>query len=102
MLAGLDDEATKRNGRSLLTCKRTDRTLRFDAPSALSPKDVMKACKALGSGKLGVVRVLGDGTSAAVDVPASKLDRLLANADAPGGLPAGWALSLPDTLDAAS
>ena len=94
ILAGVDDRPPA--PRSLLTCKPTDRTLRFEsAAGGLDPKAVMAACKALGSGKLGVVRVVDGGAAALVDVPAKKVAALVAAAES--GLPDGWAMSLPES-----
>ena len=50
----------------------------------------MKGLKALGSGKLGRVRVVDDGCGAYVEVPAKRAAKVLAAAAAAGALPEGW------------
>ena len=53
----------------------------------------MKALKALGSGKLGRVRVVDEGMAAFVEVPAKRAAKVLAAAAAAGALPEGWGLA---------
>ena len=64
--------------RSRETGKASDRTLKVTAASGdLAPGAVVKALKALGSGKLGRVRVVDDGCGAYVEVPAKRAARAL-------------------------
>jgi superfamily II DNA/RNA helicase len=80
--------------RSRETGKASDRTLRVTASSGdLAPGAVVKALKALGSGKLGRVRVVDDGCGAYVEVPAKRAAKVLAAAAAAGALPEGWGLA---------
>lgn len=79
--------------RSVLTARRSERTLHFRAP-VLSASQVTKACKALGSGKLSTVRLGYDNTTALVDVPITKLDAIVASASRDGALPPGWTLTV--------
>jgi len=80
--------------RSRETGKASDRTLRVTASSGgLAPGAVVKALKALGSGKLGRVRVVDEGMAAFVEVPAKRAAKVLTAAAAPGALPEGWGLA---------
>ncbi len=80
--------------RSRETGKASDRTLRVTASSGgLAPGAVVKALKALGSGKLGRVRVVDDGCGAYVEVPAKRAGKVLAAAAESGALPEGWGLA---------
>ena len=80
--------------RSRETGKASDRTLKVTAASGdLAPGAVVKALKALGSGKLGRVRVVDDGCGAFVEVPAKRAGKVLAAAAESGALPAGWGLA---------
>ena len=80
--------------RSRETGKASDRTLRVTASSGdLAPGAVVKALKALGSGKLGRVRVVDDGCGAYVEVPAKRAAKVLAAAGENGALPEGWGLA---------
>ena len=80
--------------RSRETGKASDRTLRVTASSGgLAPGAVVKALKALGSGKLGRVRVVDDGCGAYVEVPAKRAAKVLAAAAESGALPEGWGLA---------
>ena len=80
--------------RSRETGKASDRTLRVTASSGgLAPGAVVKALKALGSGKLGRVRVVDDGCGAFVEVPAKRAAKVLAAAGENGALPEGWGLA---------
>eukprot|EP00613_Pedinella_sp_CCMP2098_P072141 CAMPEP_0171931098 /NCGR_PEP_ID=MMETSP0993-20121228/29147_1 /TAXON_ID=483369 /ORGANISM="non described non described, Strain CCMP2098" /LENGTH=683 /DNA_ID=CAMNT_0012571047 /DNA_START=52 /DNA_END=2103 /DNA_ORIENTATION=+ len=116
-LSGLDSVPTPR---SLITASPADRTIRVtkasksandndrddggdgddDVSGVLSPAEVTRLCKSLGSGKLGRVTVLADG-SAVFDMPAAKAARLVetANSAATGGvLEGGWLVELPMSL----
>jgi superfamily II DNA/RNA helicase len=118
--------------RSLLTADPADRTVRVIARSSnrnpgtsggaeeeeeeetgdgsgldrMSPAKVTRACKSLGSGKLGRVTVLPDGHSAVFDLPARKAESLVRSANAAtttagkdkGLLPSGWVIDLPESL----
>mmetsp|Transcript_27154 Transcript_27154/g.82293 ORF Transcript_27154/g.82293 Transcript_27154/m.82293 type:complete len:493 (-) Transcript_27154:24-1502(-) len=80
--------------RSRETGKASDRTLRVTASSGgLAPGAVVKALKALGSGKLGRVRVVDEGSAAFVEVPAKRAAKVLAAAAESGALPEGWGLA---------
>jgi hypothetical protein len=80
--------------RSRETGKASDRTLRVTASSGgLAPGAVVKALKALGSGKLGRVRVVDEGCGAFVEVPAKRAAKVLAAAAESGALPEGWGLA---------
>jgi len=80
--------------RSRETGKASDRTLKVTASSGdLAPGAVVKALKALGSGKLGRVRVVDEGCGAYVEVPAKRAAKVLSAAAAAGALPEGWGLA---------
>lgn len=63
---------------SLLTGSTSERTLRLirNDEEALNPPEVIKACKALGSGKLGRVNICQDG-SAVFDLPQKRAMKLM-------------------------
>lgn len=87
--------------RSVLTARRSERTLHFRGP-ALSASEVTKVCKTLGSGKLSAVRLGYDNTTALVDVPITKLDAMVASASRDGVLPSGWTFSVLPNDDESS
>lgn len=77
-LSGLEEVAPMR---SLLTADSRDRTIRVWTKSCnqsnpLSPPEVTKVVKSLGSGKLGRISICDDG-SAVFDLPAKRAERLL-------------------------
>ena len=79
--------------RSRETGKASDRTLKVTASSGgLAPGAVVKALKALGSGKLGRVRVVDDGCGAYVEVPAKRAGRSRRRRGN-GRAPEGWGLA---------
>jgi len=95
-LAALSGLTTLPVARSLLTARAAERTLRVDVDETaneLSPTDVVKTLKALGSGKLDRINLSASKRSALVDVPTAKLDAVLE--EAKSGLPPGWRISLP-------
>lgn len=72
--------------RSILTGRKDRVTLKFEGEdSAISPTSVTKICKAMGSGKLGAVQTTKSPNdesrtfSAFVDIPTSKVDKVLDN-----------------------
>jgi len=99
-LSGLDDVVP---ARSLLTADPGDRTIRVwndscDSGNPLSPSEVTKLVKSLGSGKLGRVSTCADG-SVIFDLGARKADLLLesaANEANVGG--GGWHFDMPGSL----
>jgi len=77
-LSGLEEASPMR---SLLTADSRDRTIRVWTKSCsrsnpLSPPEVTKVVKSLGSGKLGRISICDDG-SAVFDLPSKKAERLL-------------------------
>ena len=76
--------STSRPHMSLLSGSESDLTLRLyrrnnngeEEPSSFTPPEVIKICKAWGSGKLGRVIILSDG-SAAFDLPKKRAMKLL-------------------------
>ena len=83
-----------RGRRSRETGKSSDQTLVVtSAADTLAPGAVVKALKALGSGKLGRVRVGDGGLTAFVEVPAKRAAKVLAAAAVGGALPEGWGLA---------
>ncbi len=77
-LSGLEEAVPMR---SLLTADSRDRTIRVWTKSCsrsnpLSPPEVTKVAKSLGSGKLGRISICDDG-SAVFDLPAKKAERFL-------------------------
>ena len=102
-LSGLEDVVPPR---SLLTANPSDRTIRVWNESCsrgnpLSPPEVTKLVKALGSGKLGRISICEDG-SAVFDLSQSKAKRLLKKAkdDEMKSLVAGWGFDIPESLPA--
>ena len=100
-LSGLDGVVPPR---SLLTADPRDRTIRVwtdtsGSSNPLSPPEVTKVVKALGSGKLGRITICSDG-SAVFDLGAKKADRLLQNASDDDELKnSGWRLEMPSSLE---
>lgn len=97
----ISDYAPDLRPRSLLSGRKDRATLRLDGPENLiSPSTVIKVCKALGSGKLGVVHNVG--ASAFVDIPIAKLNIVLANFADPAkvrtAVPPGLTLSVAHSL----
>ena len=82
---------------SLLSGSETDRTLRFFMKSGepVSPPEVIKSCKELGSGKLGRVIICDDG-SAVFDLPTKRASKLLGAASKRAE--EEWQLEQPLTL----
>eukprot|EP00577_Skeletonema_sp_RCC1716_P005843 CAMPEP_0113376284 /NCGR_PEP_ID=MMETSP0013_2-20120614/2549_1 /TAXON_ID=2843 ORGANISM="Skeletonema costatum, Strain 1716" /NCGR_SAMPLE_ID=MMETSP0013_2 /ASSEMBLY_ACC=CAM_ASM_000158 /LENGTH=778 /DNA_ID=CAMNT_0000258359 /DNA_START=86 /DNA_END=2422 /DNA_ORIENTATION=- /assembly_acc=CAM_ASM_000158 len=102
-LSGLEEIVPPR---SLLTANPSDRTIRAWNDSGtrsnpLSPPEVTKLVKALGSGKLGRISICEDG-SAVFDLSRSKAKRLLQNAgeDEMSSLVEGWHFEMPESLSA--
>jgi len=99
-LSGLDSVVPPR---SLLTSDPRDRTIRVrnescNASNPLSPSEVTKVVKALGSGKLGRISVCDDG-SAVFDLGAKKAERLLQNVASDADLDSsGWHFDMPGSL----
>ena len=89
---------------SLLTRSPNDRTLRLRKTdrSSLTPPEVTKYCKSLGSGKLGRVTISDEDGSALFDLPEKRAKRLLAavadTADN-GGDNTLYELEMPTSLD---
>jgi hypothetical protein len=102
-LSGLEDVVPPR---SLLTANPSDRTIRVWKESCsrknpLSPPEVTKLVKSLGSGKLGRISICEDG-SAVFDLSQSKAKRLIKKAkdDEMKSLVAGWSFDMPESLPA--
>mmetsp|Transcript_28901 Transcript_28901/g.46878 ORF Transcript_28901/g.46878 Transcript_28901/m.46878 type:complete len:779 (+) Transcript_28901:85-2421(+) len=102
-LSGLEEVVPPR---SLLTANPSDRTIRAWNDSCsrnnpLSPPEVTKLLKALGSGKLGRISICEDG-SAVFDLSGSKAKRLMENAsnDEMSALVEGWHFEMPESLSA--
>ncbi|KAL7546905.1 hypothetical protein ACHAWF_016439 [Thalassiosira exigua] len=99
-LSGLDGSVPPR---SLLTADHRDRTIRVwnnssNSSNPLSPPEVTKVLKALGSGKLGRISITRDG-SAVLDLASKKAERLLKHAAADDDLLAsGWHFEMPASL----
>jgi superfamily II DNA/RNA helicase len=85
--------------RSLLTADLRDRTLRVwsDESVSLSPPEVTKFVKGLGSGKIGRVMICSDG-SAVFDLPTKRASRLLATAGKSNGVDLPLHVELPSKL----
>lgn len=102
-LSGLEEVVPPR---SLLTANPSDRTIRAwndscNRNNPLSPPEVTKLVKALGSGKLGRISICDDG-SAVFDLSRSKAKRLIQNAgeDEMSSLVKGWHFEMPESLPA--
>ena len=102
-LSGLEDVVPPR---SLLTANPSDRTIRVwnescSRENPLSPPEVTKLVKALGSGKLGRISICEDG-SAVFDLSQSKAKRLIKKAkdDEMKSLVRGWSFDMPESLPA--
>jgi superfamily II DNA/RNA helicase len=102
-LSGLEDVVPPR---SLLTANPSDRTIRVWSDSCsrrnpLSPPEVTKVVKELGSGKLGRISICEDG-SAVFDLSQSKAKRLLQKAGDKemSSLVEGWHFEMPESLSA--
>jgi superfamily II DNA/RNA helicase len=100
-LSGLDEVVSPR---SLLTANPSDRTIRvwndaYNRRNPLSPPEVTKLLKALGSGKLGRITICDDG-SALFDLSRSKAKLLLkkANDSNMSSIVAGWHFEMPESL----
>ena len=99
-LSGLDDIVPPR---SLLTADPGDRTIRVwsdlcDANNPLSPSDITKLVKSLGSGKLGRISTCEDG-SVVFDLCSRKAELLLESAANDTNLvESGWHFEIPFTL----
>lgn len=100
-LSGLEEVVPPR---SLLTANSSDRTIRAwndscNRNNPLSPPEVTKLVKALGSGKLGRISICDDG-SAVFDLSRSKAKRLIQNAgkDEMSSLVEGWHFEMPESL----
>ena len=102
-LSGLEEVVPPR---SLLTANPSDRTIRVwndscSRSNPLSPPEVTKLVKALGSGKLGRISICEDG-SAVFDLSSSKAKRLMQNAgeEEMSALVEGWHFEMPESLSA--
>jgi superfamily II DNA/RNA helicase len=101
-LSGLDDVVPPR---SLLTADPGDRTIRVwsdscDAANPLSPSEVTKLVKSLGSGKLGRISTCEDG-SVVFDLGSKKAELLLESAAANDDtklVESGWHFEIPVSL----
>ncbi len=99
-LSGLDDVVP---ARSLLTADPGDRTIRVynkscDSSNPLSPSEVTKIVKSLGSGKVGRISTCLDG-SVIFDLGANKADLLLEKAANDANLSSGgWHFEMPCSL----
>jgi superfamily II DNA/RNA helicase len=101
-LSGLDDVVPPR---SLLTADPGDRTIRVwsdscDANNPLSPSEVTKLVKSLGSGKLGKISTCEDG-SVVFDLGSRKAELLLESAAANDDtklVESGWHFEIPVSL----
>jgi len=91
--------------RSLLTAEPGERTIHvwresYDSSNSLSPSEVTKIVKSLGSGKLGRISTCDDG-SVVFDLGAKKADLLLESAANDAYLHSiGWHFEMPDSLPA--
>ena len=96
-LSGLDDVVP---ARSLLTADPGDRTIRvWNESRSLSPSEVTKLVKSLGSGKLGRISTCADG-SVIFDLGAKKADLLLESAANDANLGSGgWHFDMPVVLE---
>lgn len=97
-LSGLDGVVPPR---SLLTADPRDRTIRVwnDSNEPLSPPEVTKLVKSLGSGKLGRIQILSNG-SAVFDLGAKKAERLMENVASDDSLKsAGWYFDMPSSIE---
>jgi hypothetical protein len=89
--------------RSLLTASLSERTLRVTrtcdgAPMDVSPSEVVKLCKGLGSGKLARVEIFADG-SAVFDLTNERAQKLVdAAARDEAVMRAGYSIDFPTTL----
>ncbi len=102
-LSGLEEIVPPR---SLLTANPSHRTIRVwndscNQKNPVSPPEVTKLVKALGSGKLGRISICDDG-SAVFDLSRSKAKRLIQNAgkDEMSSLVEGWHFEMPESLSA--
>ncbi|KAL7534295.1 hypothetical protein ACHAXR_005789, partial [Thalassiosira sp. AJA248-18] len=96
-LSGLDEVVPPR---SLLTADPRDRTIRVwnESGNPLSPPEVTKVVKALGSGKLGRISICDNG-SAVFDLGAKKAERLLKNVSSDASLKdSGWHFEMPSSI----
>lgn len=97
-LSGLDTAVPPR---SLLTSDPRDRTIQVwneSSSNPLSPPEVTKVVKALGSGKLGRISICNDG-SAVFDLGAKKAELLLKNVASDADLKSsGWHFEMPSSL----
>lgn len=98
-LSGLDDVVPPR---SLLTADSGDRTIRVwsdscDSSNPLSPSEVTKLVKSLGSGKLGRMTTCEDG-SVVFDLGSRKAELLLETAANDDTNLSGWHFEIPFTL----
>ena len=100
-LSGLDEVVPPR---SLLTANPSERTIRVWKDSCsrqnpLTPPEITKLVKTLGSGKLGRISICEDG-SAVFDLSRSKAKRLLQNVadDDMSSLVEGWNFEMPESL----
>lgn len=95
-LSGLDGVVPNR---SLLTANPKDRTIRVwsESSTLLSPSEITPVLKSLGSGKLGRITILDDG-SAIFDLPAKRAEKLLETAAEDSSIE--WTFELPDSLPA--
>lgn len=100
-LSGLEEAVPPR---SLLTSDPRDRTLRAwkdsCATTPLTPPEVTKVVKALGSGKLGRISICSDG-AAVFDLGAKKAERFMDSVASDADLSkAGWRFEMPSSLSA--
>ena len=102
-LSGLEETVPPR---SLLTSNPKDRTIRVwrndDKSTPLTPPEVTKMVKSLGSGKLGRISICSDG-SAVFDLGAKKAELLLKNTgaasdDDESSESSGWQFEMPSSL----
>ena len=98
-LSGLDEIVPPR---SLLTADQRDRTIRVwnaNESSGLSPPEVTKVVKALGSGKLGRVTICDDG-SAVFDLGVKRAETLMNNVASDSKFTSeGWQFEIPSSLN---
>ena len=96
-LSGLEEAVPPR---SLLTADPRDRTVRVwnNSSEPLTPPEVTKLVKALGSGKLGRISICSDG-SAVFDLGAKRAERLLKKVSSDADLSsAGWRFEMSSSL----
>ena len=95
-LSGLEEVVPTR---SLLTGDSRDRTVRVrhDTLTPLSPAEVTKIVKGLGSGKLGRISMCDDG-SVVFDLDAKKAAVLIERATNDATFDSGWHFDMPDML----